>query len=425
MMGTTNMKFPALPVNHAAFREIDTHQKAYIIGFLLADGCVLEACPGSYRARVNLKILAGDIQACRMAQEIVGGNLRMVEDGYRVIWEVNSDAIAADLIALGITPRKTFTASLQWDRIPDHLHGAVLAGLIDGDGHLRFRKESRNAEISISSGSVALRDQLLERFWWFKCEEVPPKGTRKNVLYKIIVESNRERLRSLLLNAYFPLPFPILARKQAVLDQIIGYVDDQDAYIGRMGEIPQLHRDGLTIEEIAAMVGTSLRPVLARLKAAGMTKTDLFTTADLDQMKQLHDGGSTILEIHASIGKGTEQAVRYRLQRLGCIVKQKPKTYVQHPMAQEIINLHGQGMTGEQIGLRLGITREMACKVLRAEGVLLRSGSPVKLTPSLIDWADVELAKGRTLKSVAEEIGVSGTLVRLRLKEKAGRLLRA
>jgi len=67
------MRFPALPMIPTAFQVIDTPQKAYLLGFLLADGCVLAARPGYYRARVNLRILAGDIQACRMVQQVAGG----------------------------------------------------------------------------------------------------------------------------------------------------------------------------------------------------------------------------------------------------------------------------------------------------------------------------------------------------------------
>ena len=99
-------------------------------------------------------------------------------------------------------------ASLQWDSIPDHLHGAVLAGLIDGDGHLRFREMNKHAEISIASGSAALRDQLLERFWFFKSVEEQPQGKRKNVIFRIFVESNRERLRSLVANVVLHTAIP-------------------------------------------------------------------------------------------------------------------------------------------------------------------------------------------------------------------------
>jgi hypothetical protein len=419
MMGAETTKFPALPVNHDAFKEVDTQEKAYVIGFLLADGCVLEACPGRYRARVNLKIKAGDIQACRMAQEIAGGNLRLIEDGYRVIWEVNSDAIVADLVALGITPRKSLTASLEWSRIPEHLHGAVLAGLIDGDGHMRFKetKSQRRVEVSLCTASPTLRDQLLERFGFFKPVEVPPKGKRRNTLYRLQVENHHQRLRSLILTTFIPLRFPILGRKQAVLEKIIDFLDHQDAYSDRLARVPNLKRAGLTVTEIAEICGTSLRPVLARLKAAGMTFEPLYTPADLEQMKQLHEEGRTVREIHAAIGKGTEQAVRHRLLRLGCITK-KTRQLAEHPRSPDILRLHHEGATALQTGSSLGISHKVVCRVLRDAGIALRGGSPLKLTPELINWAESELGKGRTLKAVANEIGVSSTLVRLRLREK-------
>ena len=173
---------------------------------------------------------------------------------------------------------------------------------------------------------------------------------------------------------------------------------------------------GMTIEAIAAKVGTSARPVLARLKAAGMTKVDMYSADDLDQMKRMHEGGSSIPEIHAAIGKGTEQAVRYRLHTMGCTTK-KVMPWTRHPQTEAILNLHEQGMTGVQIGQQLGITSNMACKVLRMEGITLRGGAAIKLTPELIALAADELSKGRTLKAVADELGVSGTLVRLRVKE--------
>ena len=59
-MMDTPLRYPAFPVNHAAFHVIDSPQKAYVIGFLLANGFVREPTIGiSYR--VNLRILAADI----------------------------------------------------------------------------------------------------------------------------------------------------------------------------------------------------------------------------------------------------------------------------------------------------------------------------------------------------------------------------
>ena len=411
--------FPALPVKHSAFHEIDTHQKAYLLGFLLADGCVMLPRPGICRSVVNLKILAGDISACRMAQEVAGGNLRLMENGYRVIWECNSDAMVADLITLGITPRKTFTAALQWDLIPAHLHGAVLAGLIDGDGNLRFGRAARRAEVSIASGSTPLRDQLLERFPFFKSVDIAAGDNRKSTLHRIGVDNNRVRLEALLRTVYASLPFKVLARKQEVVDRLWGYLADLDAYDEKMGNVAAMKAAGLTLAEIATQMGTSVRPIQDRLKAMGIdSRKVVYTEEDRQEMLRLHQQGLSVIQVHAVIAKGTEQAVRFHLQGMGCIQKQK-KPVTRHPNTGEILALQRTGLPLREISKQVQVGVVVVSRVLRQEGVVLHKGSPVKLTLEGCLWADSEMEKGRTLVSVALELGVSATLIRTRRKERA------
>ena len=415
------MPFPSRPVNHLAFKTIDTHQKAYALGFLLADGCVRDARPGQSSARVNLRIKAEDIQACRMLQKIAGGSLRLIEDGYRAHWEVCSNAIASDLAALGVTPRKTLTAALKWDAIPAHLHGAVLAGLIDGDGHLRFRKEDRRAEISLVTASAALRDQLLERFPFFKLGIAPPKPGRRE-LYTVKVENNRVLLAALINQVYESLPFSILDRKQRVLDLIRGYLADQDAYDDRMGHVAALKQEGLTIKEIASQLGTSRRPVLERLKAAGVnSQVVVFTEEDRQVMRRLHEGGMTVLQVYAALGKGTEQAVRYHLQEMGCLKKRAlERQQPRHPDAEEIVSAFRAGKAANQIAAERGMCPRVVCRVLREDGVQLHRGVDQKMSAEKAAWAVQEMARGRTQRSVAAELGVSDTLVRLWIKRLEG-----
>ena len=417
-MSAENMCFPAFPADHTAFQMIDTPQKAYIIGFLLADGYVREPTNRA-RSRVNLRIKACDIEACRMVQQIAGGNLHLIEDGYRAMWEVSSDAIAADLDVLGITPRKSFTATLQWNRIPSHLHGAVLAGLIDGDGHLRFNRKGRRAEISIVTASSSLRDQLQDRFPFFKTVIFRPSDTRKSTLFQLVVENNRTLLKALISQVYDPLPFPILDRKQKVLDQIRTYLEDQDAYDRGMDEVPALMAAGFTQEEIAERLGTSVRPVRDHLLRSGYDgKVVKFTAEDLEEMKRLHESGLTARQIHAATGKATEQAVRYRLQTMDCISKTK-QAPMRHPMTAEILRHHQAGIPAFQIAEQVYLGRTLVCKILRQEGISLCRGSALKLPPDGIAWAEAEMQKGRTITSVAKELGVSTTLIRIRLNERA------
>ena len=300
------MRISTLPVYHRAFRTIDTHEKAYLLGFLLADGCVVPPAPARYmhHYRVDLKIKAEDRRACEMLQEEAGGSLFFIEGGYRISWQITSNEIAHDLISLGVTPRKSLTAALSWDAIPEALHGSVLAGLIDGDGHLRFNRAARRAGISIVTGSPFLCDQLMERFPFFKVSTLFGGTRQKNPLYRIEVETNRVHLRSLIQLVYDPLPFKILHRKQAVLDQLRGYLTDLDTYDRQMEEVPRLKAEGLTIAQIAERLGTSRRPIQERLKQCGVdSRVEIFTEADREEMRRLHACGLTVLEIHASLGK--------------------------------------------------------------------------------------------------------------------------
>lgn len=407
------MRISSSPVLHDAFHVIDTPHKAYLIGFLLADGCVRNPTARS-RFRISFRIKREDIKACRMLLDIAGGNLRIIENGYRSEWDASSDAIAADLIALGVTPRKTLTAALNWEAIPASLHGAVLAGLIDGDGHLRIDRKARRMEISLVTASATLRDQLLERFPFFKSTVRLPRGNRKRALYKVLVETNRDHLATLIRAAYDDLPFQILDRKQGVLDLIRGYLSEQDAYDDGMARVPSMKASGMTLEEIAGELGTSIRPVLSRLKAEGIvSKKAVFTAEDREEMRRLHEQGKSPRQIHKAIGRGTEQAVRFHLNRMGCRRKVS-RDLPLHENTDEILRLNRLGQPAYRIAEELGMDVGVVRRVLRVAGIELHRGSAMKLTPDLVLWADGELEKGRTLRSVAEELGVSGTLIRLR-----------
>jgi len=412
------LKFPALPVNPSAFHLIDSPQKAYMVGFLLADGCVREGTD-QHQSRVVLRILATDLKVCRMVQGIAGGNLRYIEDGYRVEWDVTSTPIANDLTVLGVTPRKTFTASLRWDMVPAHLHGAVLAGLIDGDGHMRFKPKQRQAEISVLTASIVLKAQLCRLFPFFEMAVIPIRGGRKHILYNLIVESNRARLTALIQIVYDPLPFGILDRKQAVLDAIRGYLATQEDYDRMMADAPRLRAAGLTVGAIAASFGVNRNTVGKHLRNQGIdSRRVIFTDLDRQEMQRLHGQGMTVLQVHAAIGKGTEQAVRFHLQRLGCLTKTPlPKT--RHKDADAVLRMQGAGQPAYRIAIKVGIGVKLISRILADEGFVLESGSPQKLTRDLVLWADAEIANGRTLRAVAVELGVSGTLVRLRRRELA------
>ena len=92
-----------------------------------------------------------------------------------------------------------------------------------------------------------------------------------------------------------------------------------------------------------------------------------------------------------------------------------------HVDAEAIIAEYRGGRAAHAIATDRGMCPKVVCRVLRDEGVALVRGSAQKLTWERVEWAELELSRGRTLRSVAEELGVSGTLIRVRMRQMKGR----
>lgn len=139
--------------NHSYFEQIDTPNKAYITGFILADGniCLND---GKYRLTITLKDI--DIEILHFIIKELDANIPIK---YRVVFcndkpcstcgiIIDSKKMITDLINLGIKPRKSYLTNVPI--IPQHLLNHFLRGLFDGDGciyiHHRQRGKYNNTE---------------------------------------------------------------------------------------------------------------------------------------------------------------------------------------------------------------------------------------------------------------------------------------
>lgn len=143
------------------FNNITTDSQAYIIGFIVADGTVIDE---GKRKRIRIELAEQD----RQLLEDIAKELNMLEavktkeraasnEQNKVILTINSTPIADDLISLGLTPKKTGKEQLiRFDN--DELTWSFLRGFFDGDGHIRVYE--RNGYQKQRAGFTGNREML-------------------------------------------------------------------------------------------------------------------------------------------------------------------------------------------------------------------------------------------------------------------------
>ena len=131
-------------LNQNYFKEIDTSEKAYILGFLAADGSVYDK-NNSYYAQIRVKYTDIDILEKIQKTMNLTSKIRYQEQevtfpqGGKTIAKMSclsfyGKEIIKDLESYGIIPDKTLHLKVDYKRIPREFLRDYLRGLWDGDG---------------------------------------------------------------------------------------------------------------------------------------------------------------------------------------------------------------------------------------------------------------------------------------------------
>lgn len=147
-------------INHEYFDQIDSHEKAYVLGFIAGDGNI-------YKDRLKISICDKDIlydikNAMRytgIIQEYEGR-----KDNHKRIYAlaIYSKQIAEKLNNLGCPPNKTFTCTIP--DIEDKYFNSYCLGLFDADGTINKTKMNGKDVYNIGfSGSKSLIPDLVKR----------------------------------------------------------------------------------------------------------------------------------------------------------------------------------------------------------------------------------------------------------------------
>lgn len=136
--------------NHNYFEQINTEAKAYILGYIIADGSIIKEERKNRTStidRVQFQCQKEDVEILELIKrEIAPQNKittivsKTINKKDTVRLRLASKKIVSDLINLySISPRKTYDKTFRMPSIPEEFKKAFIVGFMDGDGSIGKR----------------------------------------------------------------------------------------------------------------------------------------------------------------------------------------------------------------------------------------------------------------------------------------------
>ena len=157
-------------LNHEFFKNIDSEEKAYWLGFLYADGCVRKTKSGS---QVVLKLSIKDESHLIRFKNDIESEHRIFHNQSKTISKkgthsvsnnclirVNSNEMVSDLINQGCVSRKTFI--IDTPNIQERFYKDFIRGYYDGDGNFFYSEKTKMSIITIVCASKKFRTFLID-----------------------------------------------------------------------------------------------------------------------------------------------------------------------------------------------------------------------------------------------------------------------
>lgn len=143
-------------MNTSIFKNIDTEEKAYWLGFIYADGSV-----DNRHKRLKVTLSNVDEHHLLKLQKFLGHDKPLYKHKEK-LFNLSSDYMCKPQVELsvysvelfnslqpfGIIPNKTYNFSLNVSLIPNHLHKHFWRGMIDGDGCVVATDKSRVLQLT-------------------------------------------------------------------------------------------------------------------------------------------------------------------------------------------------------------------------------------------------------------------------------------
>lgn len=155
--------------NKDYFQIIDTADKAYWLGFLYADGCILQ-----YIKNEKIQSMGLELSLCRADRNHLKKLLDCLDSNIPIHDRINKlngkeykssrinvccTKMCYDLIKLGCTPKKTYDLKFPTnDIVPEEFKRDFIRGFFDGDGCISIQDSKNHIELSLSGVAEILEE---------------------------------------------------------------------------------------------------------------------------------------------------------------------------------------------------------------------------------------------------------------------------
>lgn len=154
---------PKYKYDNTYFDKIDTHNKAYVVGFILADGCVHHTKKKRYVITIALSIK--DECILKFIKKELKAEFPITHFSAKTHkycrLQINSKKLHSSIVNLGIMPRKTYLNEIP--KIPKQFRNSFLLGYFDGDGCIGYYKNTHSNTFQQEVLFVAYSQKFLSK----------------------------------------------------------------------------------------------------------------------------------------------------------------------------------------------------------------------------------------------------------------------
>lgn len=157
------------PKANSNFFKVWSNDMAYILGFIVTDGCLVEHKNGYHALNITNK----NRSILKKMLRVMGSNHKIsikprggIPNNKYFQIQIRDRHIYGDLLRLGLTPRKSKTVRLP--RIPNEFFGDFIRGCFDGDGSITTWRDPRwknpwQMRTVFSSGSPVFLQEIQQK----------------------------------------------------------------------------------------------------------------------------------------------------------------------------------------------------------------------------------------------------------------------